>query len=285
MCHNLDSTTKVGPGLGGLFNKSQLPNGNPVTDANLAGWIHSGGTGLQGFPAMPPFPNITGSQIGRPDCVLKTGDRRAIRYDRGTYSGDSGSGKPGSDGRCDSIAQSHSDPIRHRRGQIRTFENNCASCHYLDNTRKLGPGLSGMFSKAQLPNGQPVTDANVAAWINSGGGGLQDYPPMPPLPEITGQQMDNLLAFLKEASGGPSGTMTPTAIISATLEPATPQFNPVRRDSWGHYAGSSQSHQRNSGADDAQPDGHIRFRHFHDTDTSVRSRSQPGVRSRRQDHI
>lgn len=49
-CHNLTTETKVGPGLAGLFQREALPTGKPVTDENLAEWIHTGGGG------MPPFP-------------------------------------------------------------------------------------------------------------------------------------------------------------------------------------------------------------------------------------
>ena len=49
-CHNLTTETKVGPGLAGLFERDQLPNGNPITDENLRDWITHGGG------AMPPVP-------------------------------------------------------------------------------------------------------------------------------------------------------------------------------------------------------------------------------------
>ena len=50
VCHNLTAETKVGPGLAGLFEREQLPNGNPITDENLREWITNGGG------AMPPVP-------------------------------------------------------------------------------------------------------------------------------------------------------------------------------------------------------------------------------------
>ncbi len=50
VCHNLTAETKVGPGLAGLFERDQLPNGERVTDDNLRVWITNGGG------QMPPVP-------------------------------------------------------------------------------------------------------------------------------------------------------------------------------------------------------------------------------------
>jgi mono/diheme cytochrome c family protein len=53
VCHNLTDETLVGPGLAGLFDLDQLPNGQPVNDENLAEWITNGGGAM---PAVP-LPN------------------------------------------------------------------------------------------------------------------------------------------------------------------------------------------------------------------------------------
>ena len=50
VCHNLDATQKRGPGLAGLFGKSQLLNGKPFNDENLREWITKG---YDGMPAKP----------------------------------------------------------------------------------------------------------------------------------------------------------------------------------------------------------------------------------------
>ena len=50
VCHNLTTEMKVGPGLAGLFDLDQLPNGNPVNDENLKSWILSGGGAMPGVP-------------------------------------------------------------------------------------------------------------------------------------------------------------------------------------------------------------------------------------------
>lgn len=49
VCHSLGAETIVGPGLAGLFNRDNLPDGNPVSDDNLREWIRSGGGAMPGF--------------------------------------------------------------------------------------------------------------------------------------------------------------------------------------------------------------------------------------------
>jgi len=73
------------------------------------------------------------------------------------------------------------------------FEQNCTVCHNLTAETKVGPGLQGIFGKDQLPNGQPVNDENVKAWIRSGGGAMPGFP----LPD---DQVEALIAFLKDAT-------------------------------------------------------------------------------------
>ncbi|SRR5579871_1454341 len=50
VCHNADSDEKKGgPGLKGLFKKTKLVNGKPVTDANVRALINAGGNGMPAF--------------------------------------------------------------------------------------------------------------------------------------------------------------------------------------------------------------------------------------------
>lgn len=49
-CHNLTAETKVGPGLAGMFDRQQLPNGEPVNQDNLRVWIRNGGGAMPGIP-------------------------------------------------------------------------------------------------------------------------------------------------------------------------------------------------------------------------------------------
>lgn len=42
-CHTISDVIRVGPGLGGLFQREQLPNGQSVTEDNVRAWITQGG--------------------------------------------------------------------------------------------------------------------------------------------------------------------------------------------------------------------------------------------------
>ena len=75
-----------------------------------------------------------------------------------------------------------------------TFDTICIACHNLSGEQKVGPGLAGLFDREELPSGKPVNDENLTEWIHTGGGA------MPGFPNIEGEQLDELLAFLKEAT-------------------------------------------------------------------------------------
>jgi cytochrome c len=87
------------------------------------------------------------------------------------------------------------------------FENagGCAACHATTTEQLVGPGLAGVMDQAgpthatsvsyagRLPNGQPRTEEQLAAWIRSGGSGEIGY--------MTGRELDDaamadLLAYL-----------------------------------------------------------------------------------------
>ena len=70
----------------------------------------------------------------------------------------------------------------------------CTVCHNADSTeKKMGPGLKGLYKKAKLDStGKPVTDANVVAKINEGGGGMPPYKDT-----LTDDERGDLLAYLK----------------------------------------------------------------------------------------
>jgi len=87
------------------------------------------------------------------------------------------------------------------------FENDggCMACHSTGTDKLVGPGLAGVMTtagpvypegvdyKGNLPNGQPRTEENVAAWIRSGGQGQIGV--MSPH-EMSDENMANLLAYL-----------------------------------------------------------------------------------------
>jgi cytochrome c len=52
-CHSADTDEKkVGPSLKGLFQRSKLRNGKPVTERNIRSRIDQGGDGMPGFSSL-----------------------------------------------------------------------------------------------------------------------------------------------------------------------------------------------------------------------------------------
>ena len=69
----------------------------------------------------------------------------------------------------------------------------CAVCHNADSTeKKMGPGLKGLYKKAKLNNGKPVSDASVKALINAGGNGMPPYADV-----LSDAERADLIAYLK----------------------------------------------------------------------------------------
>lgn len=85
-CHLLDTTTKVGPGQGGMFTAegteafgTKLPNGNDITFENFKEWVHKGSVSYKkeelidpikpywasgkNRSAMTPFPSLTDKAV------------------------------------------------------------------------------------------------------------------------------------------------------------------------------------------------------------------------------
>lgn len=90
------------------------------------------------------------------------------------------------------------------------FSRGCNACHTTSTRRLVGPGLAGLFEPGgpelpsgvdyggNLPNGQPITDANVADWIRSGGRGqIGVMPAGGNVASLTDADIDNLIAYLK----------------------------------------------------------------------------------------
>jgi mono/diheme cytochrome c family protein len=213
-CHNLDSTRKVGPGLAGLFTKTGLTNGKPFTEANLIEWLRT--------VHEPKLPELTDAQMTALVAFLKANTSTGVPTPAlagtitGTVSTTPAAGitvtgstttTPGAVGTITATTAAvpsaadvttAGSPVLAVGKQV--FDVNCAGCHNLDATPKRGPGLAGLFSLPNLPNGKPVTDENVADWIHTGGSGLAGYPPMPPRPQVQGDQLTALIAYLKEAT-------------------------------------------------------------------------------------
>lgn len=81
----------------------------------------------------------------------------------------------------------------------KTFDENCAMCHYANQTKaKIGPGLKGLFKDKTLPySHRPTTVANVREQIEKGN--AQGKPmPMPPFGDkLSKTDLNNLIAYLK----------------------------------------------------------------------------------------
>ena len=69
----------------------------------------------------------------------------------------------------------------------------CAVCHdAASGEKKIGPGLKGLFKKARLSDGKPVTEASVRSRIEAGGKGMPPYRQL-----LDSVEKDDLLAYLK----------------------------------------------------------------------------------------
>jgi mono/diheme cytochrome c family protein len=86
------------------------------------------------------------------------------------------------------------------------FDQRCSHCHATGTQMRVGPGLAGLFSPGgpelpagvdydgRLPNGEEITEVNVAEWIRDGGRG--EIGAMPGQ-RLTDEQMDRLIEYLK----------------------------------------------------------------------------------------
>jgi cytochrome c len=86
------------------------------------------------------------------------------------------------------------------RGEALFKEKGCVGCHALTDEKLIGPGLKGLMDGQgtygdKLPNGKPLTDDNVAQWIKIGGVGKIGQ--MPNFPDLSPEQLSDLVAFLK----------------------------------------------------------------------------------------
>jgi len=75
-----------------------------------------------------------------------------------------------------------------------TFSSNCDVCHNADSAEdKVGPGLKGLFKKANLANKKKVTDATVMELINKGStAGMPAFED-----QLSEQERADVLAYLK----------------------------------------------------------------------------------------
>jgi mono/diheme cytochrome c family protein len=74
------------------------------------------------------------------------------------------------------------------------FASNCSNCHNSDSTEsKIGPGLAGLFERAELPSsGKPVTRENVRAQIVTPVGNMPSFQSY-----ISDKGLTDLLAYIE----------------------------------------------------------------------------------------
>lgn len=154
-CHTLTDETKVGPGLAGLFDRAELPNGNPVNSENLQEWIRTGGGAMPGLPLsdsdLETVVEFLVEAVGEVEVEVEGGLGQQV------------------------------------------FEANCSVCHNLNDELKVGPGLAGMFERAELPNGNPLSDETLGEWITTGGGAM-------PGVSLPGDELEALITYLNDAT-------------------------------------------------------------------------------------
>jgi cytochrome c2 len=69
----------------------------------------------------------------------------------------------------------------------------CQVCHSaVTPDKKVGPSLKGLFHRAKLVNGKPVTDKAVRSVIDAGGNGMPAYEKI-----LSDKQKDQVIAYLK----------------------------------------------------------------------------------------
>ena len=192
-CHNLTAETKVGPGLGPLFTLASLPNGKPVNDDNVKQWIHTGSG------AMPGFPSLSDDQLNQLLAYLKEATAGPVAV----VTAISPTAAPEISATAEITASAVTTPTgaSQAAGQpvltgpgADLFKTNCAGCHNLTAETKVGPGLTKLFTLANLPNTKPINDDNVKQWIHTGSA------KMPGFSSLTDDQLTQIVAFLREAT-------------------------------------------------------------------------------------
>lgn len=80
-------------------------------------------------------------------------------------------------------------PQEARGAQV--YQQNCAKCHYPNNTHSLhGPGLQAITKVNAMPSGAPPTDERLTAVILRGRN-------MMPATQLSDDQLNDLLTYLK----------------------------------------------------------------------------------------
>ena len=79
------------------------------------------------------------------------------------------------------------------KGEAVFKDQNCTVCHWPDKeTKRIGPGLKGLFTHKKMWDEKPLNEANVREMILKGGGKMTGFEE-----QLKGKDLDNLIAFLK----------------------------------------------------------------------------------------
>jgi len=79
------------------------------------------------------------------------------------------------------------------KGEAVFKDKNCGVCHFTDKeTRRIGPGLKGLFKHEKMWDEKPLTEANVRTMILKGGGKMVGFED-----QMNAKELDNLIAYLK----------------------------------------------------------------------------------------
>jgi len=103
-------------------------------------------------------------------------------------------------GACGQVTSTESDFSEVQRGEAVFVQNGCAACHAITDEARVGPGLKGVMAGDgpngdRLPNGEALTETNVAAWIRKGAAASGSV--MPAYPALSEAEMKALIAYLQ----------------------------------------------------------------------------------------
>ena len=79
------------------------------------------------------------------------------------------------------------------KGEAVLKDKNCGVCHFTDKeTKRIGPGLKGLFTHEKMWDGKPMSEANVREMILKGGGKMTGFED-----QLTAKELDDLIAYLR----------------------------------------------------------------------------------------
>jgi mono/diheme cytochrome c family protein len=79
------------------------------------------------------------------------------------------------------------------KGEAVFKDKNCTVCHWPDKeTKRIGPGLKGLFTHKKMWDDSPFSEKAVRDMILKGGGKMTGFED-----QLTPKELDNLVAYLK----------------------------------------------------------------------------------------